>query len=96
MAENSFAKFYIGKATYKKRFRVGHLPLKISVEYRTFLNVLQNCFLVNFAKFLKIPFFYRTTPGGRPATLLDGLQHRCFPVNIAKFERAPILRNGCF
>ena len=24
-----------------------------------------------------------------------GLQHRCFPVNIAKFLRAPILENIC-
>ena len=31
----------------------------------------------------------------RPATLLKRLQHKCFPVNIAKFLRTPILKNIC-
>ena len=32
----------------------------------------------------------------RPATLLKKrLQHRCFPVNIAKFLRTPTLKNIC-
>ena len=32
----------------------------------------------------------------RPVTLIKkGLQHRCFPVNIAKFLRTPILKNIC-
>ena len=31
----------------------------------------------------------------RPETLLKRLQHRCFPVNIAKFLRKPILQSIC-
>ena len=30
-----------------------------------------------------------------PVTLLKRLQHRCFPVNIVKFLRTPILKNIC-
>ena len=31
----------------------------------------------------------------RSKTLFKRLQHRCFPVNIAKFLRTPILKNIC-
>ena len=31
----------------------------------------------------------------RSKTLVKRLQHRCFPVNIAKFLRTPILKNIC-
>ena len=31
----------------------------------------------------------------RPATLLKRLQHRCFPVDFAKFLRTPIVKNIC-
>ena len=31
----------------------------------------------------------------RPATLFKRLQHRCFPVNIAKFLRTLILKKIC-
>ena len=30
-----------------------------------------------------------------PVTLLKRLQHRCFPMNIVKFLRTPILKNIC-
>ena len=31
----------------------------------------------------------------RPANVKKRPQYRCFPVNIAKFSRAPILKNTC-
>ena len=31
----------------------------------------------------------------RPATSLKGLKHSCFPVNVAKILRTPILKNIC-
>ena len=38
--------------------------------------------------------FFNKVAGLRPATLLKKrLWHRCFPVNFAKFQRAPFLQN---
>ena len=54
--------------------------------------------LRNFAKFtgkhLGQSLLFNKVAGLRPATLLKGrLWHRCFPVNFAKFVRAPFLQN---
>ena len=54
--------------------------------------------LKNFAKFtgkyLSQSLFLNKVAGLRPATLLKKrLWHRCFPVNFAKFLRAPFLQN---
>ena len=38
--------------------------------------------------------FFKKVKGVRPGTLLKNkLWHRCFPVNFAKFLRAPVLQN---
>ena len=60
--------------------------------------------LRNFAKFtgkhLCQNLFFNKVAGLRPATLLKKrLWHKCFPVNFAKFLKAPFLQNtsgGCF
>lgn len=38
---------------------------------------------------------YKKCRSFRPATILKGLQHRCFPVNINKFLTMPTLKNSC-
>ena len=39
--------------------------------------------------------FFKKVKGVRPGTLLKNkLWHRCFPVNFAKFLRAPVLQNS--
>ena len=51
--------------------------------------------LKNFAVFIGKLFFNRVADF-RPATILKKrLEHKCFPVNIAKFLRTPILKNIC-
>ena len=65
--------------------------------------VVQRCSLKK-AKFkgkhLCQGLFFNKIEGLRPATLLKKrFWHRCFPVNFAKFLRAPFLQNtpgGCF
>ena len=60
--------------------------------------------LGNFSKFtgkhLRQGLFYNKAAGPEPATLLKiRLWHRCFPMNFAKFLRAPFHRtplNDCF
>ena len=60
--------------------------------------------LRNFTKFtgkrLGQSLLFNKVAGLRPATLLKGrLWHRCFPVNFAKFVRAPLYRtplDDCF
>ena len=55
--------------------------------------------LRNFTKFtgkhLCQSLFFNKVAGLRPATFLlkKTPQHRCFPVNITKFLRTPILKN---
>ena len=54
--------------------------------------------LKNLAKFaekhLRSSLFFNKVAGLMPATLLKKrLQHRCFPVNFAKFLRTPFLQN---
>ena len=65
---------------------------------------IRKCVLRNFTKFTgkhlyQSPFFNKVA-SLRPATLLKkGLWHRCFPMNFAKFLRAPFHRtplNDCF
>ena len=56
--------------------------------------------LKNFAeftgKYLSQSLFFNKVAGLRPATLLKKrLWHKCFPMNIAKILRTPILKNIC-
>ena len=53
---------------------------------------IKNAVLKNFAIFTRKHLRWSL----RPVTLLkNGLQHRCFPVNIVKILRTPILKNIC-
>ena len=57
--------------------------------------VLKNCAIFTGKQQRWSPFFNKV-PGLSSATLLKKrLQHRCFPVNITEFLRAPILKNVC-
>ena len=56
--------------------------------------VLKN-FAVFTGKHLCWSLFLINVAGLRLVTYLKRLQHRCFPVNIAKFLRTPILKKIC-
>ena len=53
-------------------------------------------FAILTGKYLCWSLFFNKVPSLGPATKLERrLQHRCFPVNIAKSLRTPILKNIC-
>ena len=59
------------------------------------IGVLKN-FAVFIGKHLCWSLFFNRVADFRPATILKKrLEHKCFPVNIAKFLRTPILKNIC-
>ena len=57
--------------------------------------VLKN-FVILTGKYLYWSLFWTKLQAWRPATFLKNRhQHRCFPVNTAKFLRTPILKKTC-
>ena len=67
-----------------------------NIHQRCFLKAVLKDFAIFKGKHLRWSLFLIKLRAWKPATLSKkGLQHRCFPVNILKFLRAPILKDIC-
>ena len=82
-----------GMIRQKYPAQIGLNPQKHPPEVFYKKGVIQNLARFKWKNLCQIFFFFFV--GLRPATLLKKrLWHRCFPVNVAKFLRAPFLQNS--